>query len=90
MACEGSEWGAVLGGATLLLSLSVSYIRARAESIGLSCSEGWFTRVERVIVIAVGLVINRVIIAIAIVAVLSLITALQRLYVVWHKLQTAK
>ncbi|MCL2615723.1 MAG: CDP-alcohol phosphatidyltransferase family protein [Dehalococcoidia bacterium] len=90
MAKNGSEWGAALGGATLLLSFSVSYIRARAEGMGVECSEGWFTRVERVIVIAIGLIINQVIIAVAIVAVFSLITAIQRAYVVWRKLQAAK
>ncbi|MCL2706973.1 MAG: CDP-alcohol phosphatidyltransferase family protein [Dehalococcoidia bacterium] len=90
LARDGMELGVVLGGATLLLSLSVSYIRARAESVGVECVEGWFTRTERVIVIALGLILNQIIIAMAIVAMLSLITAAQRLYVVWRKLQSAK
>jgi CDP-diacylglycerol--glycerol-3-phosphate 3-phosphatidyltransferase len=84
---DGSALGAVLAGATLMLSFAVSYIRARAEGMGVECSEGWFTRTERVIVIALGLIVNQVIIALAIVSVLSLITATQRLYVSWRKLK---
>jgi len=33
----------------------VSYIRAKAEALGLECQVGLFTRAERVIVLAVGL-----------------------------------
>jgi CDP-diacylglycerol--glycerol-3-phosphate 3-phosphatidyltransferase len=87
---DGSAPGAVLAGATLMLSFSVSYIRARAEGMDVECSEGWFTRTERVIVIALGLIFNQLIIALSIVSVLSLITATQRLYVTWRKLQPGK
>ena len=90
LARDGSDLGAVLAGATLLLSFSVSYIRARAEGMGVECSEGWFTRTERVIVIALGLIFNQLIIALSVVAALSLITAAQRLYVTWRKLQQGK
>jgi CDP-diacylglycerol--glycerol-3-phosphate 3-phosphatidyltransferase len=90
LARDGSGLGAVLAGATLMLSFSVSYIRARAEGVGLECSEGWFTRTERVIVMALGLVLNQLIIALAVVSVLSLITVAQRLFVTWRKLQPGK
>ncbi len=82
---DGPSWVAALAGAALLLSFMVSYARARAEGLGVSCSEGWFTRVERVIVLALGLLTGYVVIALAVVAVLSLITFLQRLYTVWRK-----
>jgi CDP-diacylglycerol--glycerol-3-phosphate 3-phosphatidyltransferase len=87
---DDSELGAVLAGATLMISFSVSYIRARAEGMGVECMEGWFTRTERVIVIALGLILNQIIIALAVVSVLSLITAAQRLFVAWRKLQPGK
>jgi CDP-diacylglycerol--glycerol-3-phosphate 3-phosphatidyltransferase len=87
---DDSELGAVLAGATLMISFSVSYIRARAEGMGVECTEGWFTRTERVIVIALGLILNQIIIALAVVSVLSLITAAQRLFVAWRKLQPGK
>lgn len=87
LAHDGSAEGAVLGGAALMLSFAVSYIRARAEGIGIECKEGWFTRSERVIVIALGLLLNQIIIALAVVAALSLLTAAQRLYVSWRRLR---
>jgi CDP-diacylglycerol--glycerol-3-phosphate 3-phosphatidyltransferase len=90
LARNGSASGAVLAGATLMLSFAVSYIRARAEGMGIACTEGWFTRTERVIVVALGLIFNLLIIALAIVSVLSLFTAAQRLLVVWRKLQPGK
>jgi CDP-diacylglycerol--glycerol-3-phosphate 3-phosphatidyltransferase len=46
--------GIMLVGITLLASLVVSYIRARAEVIGVECLEGLFTRPERVIVMAIA------------------------------------
>jgi CDP-diacylglycerol---glycerol-3-phosphate 3-phosphatidyltransferase len=90
MAKESLELGAVLAGATLLLSFSVSYIRARAEGMGVECSEGWFTRTERVIVIATGLILNQIFIALFVVSMLSFITASQRLFITWRKLQPGK
>ncbi|GAH63631.1 unnamed protein product, partial [marine sediment metagenome] len=44
----------------LLGSLLVSYIRARAEAVGLECQVGLFTRAERVIVLALGLLLNQI------------------------------
>jgi CDP-diacylglycerol--glycerol-3-phosphate 3-phosphatidyltransferase len=85
MAREGSPCGAALAGAALLASVVVSYIRARAEAAGVQCSEGWFTRTERVIVLCLGLIFNQIIIALAVIAVLSTLTAGHRLLVVWQK-----
>jgi CDP-diacylglycerol--glycerol-3-phosphate 3-phosphatidyltransferase len=85
MSADSNPWAATLAGSTLLLSLMVSYVRARAEGLGISCSEGWFTRVERVIVLALGLLTGYIVVALAIVAGLSLVTFLQRLYTVWRK-----
>jgi len=87
---DGSAAGAVLAGATLMLAFSVSYVRARAEGMDVACSEGWFTRTERVIVIALGLIFNQLIIALSVVAVLSLVTAAQRLFIAWRKLRPEK
>jgi CDP-diacylglycerol--glycerol-3-phosphate 3-phosphatidyltransferase len=84
-ALENQPVVAVLAGTALLFSFLVSYVRARAEGLGISCSEGWFTRVERVIILALGLVTGYVAIALALVAGLSIFTFLQRLYVVWRK-----
>jgi len=90
LAWGGSSLGAVLAGATLMLSFLVSYIRARAEGMGIECSEGWFTRTERVIVLALGLMLNQLVIALAVVAVLSLFTAAQRLFVTWQRIRASR
>jgi len=75
--------GAVLVGLALVGSLMVSYIRARAEALDLECEVGLFTRPERVIVLALGLLFSRfdyaLTIALVIIVVFSFITALQRI-----------
>lgn len=85
MAVRGSAVGVALAGAVMLFSFLVSYIRSKAETIQLECRDGFFTRSERVIVIALGLIFNQVIITLAIVAFFSIITTLQRLLLVWRK-----
>jgi len=59
----------------------VSYLRARGESLGVDCKVGVMTRPERVIVLAVGLLIGQVAIALGIIATLSFLTAIHRF---WH------
>ncbi len=68
----------------LIASPLVSYIRARGEALGIECRVGIFTRPERVIALAIGLLASRVIdytliIALAIIVVFSFATAGQRL-----------
>jgi len=86
---EQSIAGILLVGFTLIGSLLVSYIRARAEALGLECQEGLFTRTERVVVLALGLLLNQIdnalIIALAIIVVFSFFTAGQRLLYVWKQ-----
>lgn len=66
-------------------SVMTSYVRARAEGLGLECKVGIMQRSERVVFIAFGAIFHHVtlIIAIAVVAVLANITAVQRLYHIW-------
>jgi CDP-diacylglycerol---glycerol-3-phosphate 3-phosphatidyltransferase len=52
---DGSEWGVALAFAAVSGSFLVSYTRARAEALGLKGDIGLSTRVERVIIISVGL-----------------------------------
>jgi len=74
--------------ASMVGSFLTSYIRARAEGLGLACSVGLFTRAERVIILCLGLLFDKILIALAILVVLSFITVGQRLVYVW--LQTRK
>jgi CDP-diacylglycerol--glycerol-3-phosphate 3-phosphatidyltransferase len=75
----GREWAVFLVGLALLSSPVVSHVRAKAEALGIECTEGIFTRTERVIILALGLLINQIVIALAIIVFFSLITAGQRL-----------
>lgn len=70
--------------ATIVGSLMVSYARARAEGLGIECKVGLFTRFERVVVLALGLIFRQPLIALWILAIGSNLTALQRMYHVWR------
>jgi CDP-diacylglycerol--glycerol-3-phosphate 3-phosphatidyltransferase len=65
-------------------SLMVSYTRARAEGLGLECKVGFFTRLERLGVLVLGLLLERTILALLVLAVFSNLTALQRMWHVWR------
>ncbi len=83
--------GAVmLATAGMAFSLLVSYTRARAEGVGLQCKEGLFTRFERLVVLILGLILNQVVIALAVIAVLAGVTAVQRIWVTWQAYQAAQ
>jgi len=74
----------------LIGALLTSYIRARAEGIGINCPVGLFTRTERVIILALGLLLNplfkfSILIALVILIVLGFVTVGQRLVYVWQQ-----
>ena len=88
-----STIGILLVCLALVASPLVGYIRARAEAIGLECQVGLFTRAERVIALAVGLLLSQIvdyalIIALAVIVVFSFATAGQRLRYVWQRTKT--
>ena len=66
-------------------SLMVSYVRARAEGLGLECKVGLLQRAERMLLLGVGGLIHRsvLVVSIWIIAVLSNVTAIQRIIYVW-------
>jgi CDP-diacylglycerol--glycerol-3-phosphate 3-phosphatidyltransferase len=66
-------------------SLLVSYVKARAEGLGLSCNVGFFTRPERVILLAIGLLAGHLLVPLYLLAVLSFMTAGQRFLHVWRQ-----
>ena len=65
-------------------SFMVSYARARAEGLGISCKTGLLTRFERLAVLTVGLIAQQVTPALWIIAILANATAVQRAYHVWR------
>jgi CDP-diacylglycerol--glycerol-3-phosphate 3-phosphatidyltransferase len=82
-------WIIVLLGITLTGSFLVSYIRSRAEAAGVDCQVGVFTRTERVIILALGLILSSInyvlVFAVGIIALLSLVTVIQRLLFVYQQ-----
>jgi CDP-diacylglycerol--glycerol-3-phosphate 3-phosphatidyltransferase len=70
-------------------SLSVSYVRARAEVERIQLYDGLFTRAVRIIVLAAGLVSGEVTAVLWLLAVMTVLTTLQRLFVTYRKLQEA-
>jgi CDP-diacylglycerol---glycerol-3-phosphate 3-phosphatidyltransferase len=60
-------------------SLLVSYVRARAQSVGFEAKIGIFSRVERYIVLIPLLIFNLPVIAVGVIALFTNITAYQRI-----------
>jgi CDP-diacylglycerol--glycerol-3-phosphate 3-phosphatidyltransferase len=79
-----NQLGVILASVALSMSLLVSYTRARAEGIGLQCKEGLLTRFERLGILIAGLIVGQVIWAVALIAVLAGVTAIQRIVVTWR------
>jgi CDP-diacylglycerol--glycerol-3-phosphate 3-phosphatidyltransferase len=87
---QGAKSEILLIFAVLIGSFLVSYIRARAEGLGLQCQVGLFTRAERVIVLAMGLLVSQfsdsaLFIALCILAVFVYVTVVQRLVHLWNQ-----
>jgi len=74
--------GIILVYLALCGSFLVSYIRARAEGLGVEVKTGILTRVERLFILVISLFFNQPLIGVLIIALLGNFTALQRLWFV--------
>ncbi len=81
---SNDQLGVMLSIVALGMSLLVSYTRARAEGIGLQCKEGILTRFERLVILIAGLIFGQLTWAMALIAVLAGVTAVQRILVTWR------
>ena len=80
---RNDQWlGIVLAYLALTGSLMVSYTRAKAESLGFTAKNGWFSRAERYIVLMPGIIFRRPDISLWVLAVMTYVTALQRFLIV--------
>lgn len=89
---RGEFWGAVIAFVALVGSVMVSYVRARAEGLGIECKMGFMQRPERVVVTSVAVLATGIcglvgvefnqdlilIIAMAVIAVFANMTAFAR------------
>lgn len=71
-------WVAALALFALVASFLVSYVKARAEGLGFEAKVGIAERAERLIIVLLGLLLDLVPVALALLAALSLITFAQR------------
>ena len=79
LATDGRELDAALALFTLVVSLSVSHIRAEAEAVGVTLTEGLFQRLERFLALMIGLLVPGAMTPILVIlAALGAVTALQR------------
>ena len=80
----------VVAQAALLGSFMVSYARARAEGLGVDVKVGWFTRMERVIVILALLLVPQLLeIGVWVLAIGTNLTGMQRIWFVYKMLVQA-
>jgi CDP-diacylglycerol--glycerol-3-phosphate 3-phosphatidyltransferase len=87
---HGVAAGPVLVAFALAGSYLVSYVRARAQSLGFECDGGLLARPERVLLTVAGLVLTPVSISglltvVAVLAVLANVTVIQRVWFVWRQ-----
>ena len=79
------EWLILATLAALAGSFLVSYVRARAQSLGFACKSGLFQRPERVVATVIGLLLGGWWLygIVFLLAIVTNITALQRIREVW-------
>lgn len=73
---------------TLVGSWGVSYTRARAEGLGVECKVGILQRPERLVILITGLILGLVLPVLWILAVMTNVTAIQRIHEVYVRTST--
>jgi CDP-diacylglycerol--glycerol-3-phosphate 3-phosphatidyltransferase len=81
--------GLQLSIAGLVLSLMVSYIRARAEGLGFECNVGIAERPERIFILCAGLILGGMDVALSVLVAATAVTVVWRFLHVWRQAQTA-
>ena len=79
----------VLTAFVMISAIMVSYTRARAESLIGSCRVGFMERPERLVLVIIGALFNRMAPVLWIIAVLSTITVIHRIQYTWARTQDA-
>jgi CDP-diacylglycerol---glycerol-3-phosphate 3-phosphatidyltransferase len=88
LAGQGRKLEAALTLTSLIVALSVSYIRAQAEALGLTLTEGVMQRLERYVALMVGLTAPHALLPVLILLTsLGALTVLQRIWSAWQQLR---
>jgi CDP-diacylglycerol--glycerol-3-phosphate 3-phosphatidyltransferase len=90
LAGQGHRLAAALSLVGLIVALLVSYLRAEAEAVGLTLTEGLMQRLERYVALMVGLLFpHTLLVVLAVIAALGGVTVLQRAWSAWRQLGSA-
>ncbi|HWO73034.1 MAG TPA: CDP-alcohol phosphatidyltransferase family protein [Dehalococcoidia bacterium] len=84
---RGAREESMLVFASAVGSLCVSYVRARAEVENVELYDGLFTRAVRILFLTAGLVFGGLRVVLWVLATMTLVTTLHRLYVTWQRLR---
>lgn len=91
---SNSYFNSVIVYCVMFLSFLISYTRARAGGLKIDCEEGIFTRTERIITLILGLLLsnyfNSLFYALLIIGLFSIITIIQRIYIVYIKAKNSE
>ena len=79
-----------LTGLVLIGSLMTSYTRARAESLIPACKVGFLERPERIVLLIIGALLDRMAAVLWVMAILSNWTVAQRIWYTWHESSRAE
>ncbi len=82
---DAHEVGAYLAFGAVVVSMLVSYLRARAEGLGVPGDVGFMGRPERIVVLGVGLLVGFPEYALVAIVAVAGLTVLQRTAYVWRK-----
>jgi CDP-diacylglycerol--glycerol-3-phosphate 3-phosphatidyltransferase len=75
----------VLTAFVMISSIMVSYTRARAESLIPTCKVGFMERPERLVLLIIGALFNRMTPALWVIAVISTLTVIHRIQFTWQQ-----
>jgi CDP-diacylglycerol--glycerol-3-phosphate 3-phosphatidyltransferase len=90
LAGQGRTPAAALALSSLIVSLGVSHVRAEAEAMGVSLTEGLMQRLERYVLLMIGLTAPGALLPVLITMTgLGGLTLAQRLYAAWRHLGSA-
>jgi CDP-diacylglycerol--glycerol-3-phosphate 3-phosphatidyltransferase len=79
----------ILAAFVMVSAIMVSYTRARAESLIGSCRVGFMERPERLVLVIIGALFNRMAPVLWVIAILSTLTVIHRMRYTWTRTQDA-
>jgi CDP-diacylglycerol--glycerol-3-phosphate 3-phosphatidyltransferase len=86
----GRSFYGVLAAVAMAGSVMVSYARARAESLIPTCRVGFMERPERLVLLIIGSVFDRMGPALWVIAALSTITVIHRIVFTWQETSSGR